>query len=1152
MLGKIRRFSFHHQRHGAARACRPRLEFLEGRQLLAVITVTSTADSVNAGNQVTLRAAIESIDDGADVNSAVAAHRVGPYLGGKSSPDEIEFDIPGSGVQTIDLTSALPSMTKPIIIDGYTQPGASANTNPDGKGLNGVLLIDIDAASAGLLSSGVLDLAGGDSTVSGLVINQAQGPEIELDGSGGDLIEGDFLGTNASGTQKFPPNSSSGGTLDGILLKSSANNTIGGTAPADRNLISGNGYGGIEIPLYLDTGNLIEGNLIGTDITGTKALGNGISGIDMYGGSGSNTTVGGTAAGAANVISGNPVGVEVAGPYLIQGNLIGTDPSGTLNVGNSLAGVVVSTNGSGAQIVGNTIAFNGTESGGGAGVEINSGDTFGNGNLVSQNSIFSNFGIGIELGAAGATANQPMPTPGPNNSQNYPIISSVTGENGGTVIQGTLTSVPNHTFTLEFFANAARDAMTFSDTFTPNPGEFGEGQTYIGSYQMTLGANGTASFTVNLPALPAHEPFVTATATDITGTGSGPANNTSEFSPVVPLGGPSFVVTNTGDTGLGTLREAIYNADNTPGSHTITFDVPATDPRHFYDTNAAPAGQVSQSDIATTTAASDSAITNFDPAWPHSWYSIEPLTPLPPLYDINSINGYSQPGSVQNTLVPDQQGLNTVLTIEIDGQNVTGDGLTLEALPSNTTGAAGTSVIQGLAINRFSGNGIIITSFGGDTIAGDFIGSDVSGTIALGNGENGIYIYDVNNATIGGNTNGAANLISGNDGDGIYDFDAGTSGLIENNVIGGGRSLTVGLANAQDAVDVETAPDSGTLADWSASQLMGATTSALSRGARAAAEFAPAGIGPQLSPGGLRVKLTDNATIFVGKGVPGGVKVVMRGSITGRQLGVSLAAGIILSAPTGGSGAAQITTQSISTSAATPTPPIELEGGANPLTSEPVLTTATTTDHTTVAGRLSSQPTGSYLIQFYSASQVSLTSGPAEKYQYIGSTQVTTNAAGNGAFVFTSPTAVPVGESIAATATLLDSSGNLVETSEFAQSIEVEKTQLQVAKVTATNLLKGRKNEGVSTISIVFNESMAPLADSSSFYSLVAPKKVRAHKKTRTEMAPVPFTARFTSSNTVTLKLVKPSKSPLTLTVKRGDPAKSGQTLGASVTLRLG
>jgi hypothetical protein len=128
---------------------------LEHRTLLATITVTSTDDSVNDNGQVTLRAAIESIDAGADVNSAVTAHRVGSYSGGNPSPDEIAFDIPGSGVQTIDLTSALPSISKPIFIDGYTQPGASANTDSMAQGLDSVLLIQIAAASAGYLGNGL-------------------------------------------------------------------------------------------------------------------------------------------------------------------------------------------------------------------------------------------------------------------------------------------------------------------------------------------------------------------------------------------------------------------------------------------------------------------------------------------------------------------------------------------------------------------------------------------------------------------------------------------------------------------------------------------------------------------------------------------------------------------------------------------------------------------------------------------------------------------------------------------------------------------------------------------------------------------------------------------------------------------------------------
>ena len=94
-------------------------------------------------------------------------------------------------------------------------------------------------------------------------------------------------------------------------------------------------------------------------------------------------------------------------------------------------------------------------------------------------------------------------------------------------------------------------------------------------------------------------------------------------------------------------------------------------------------------------------------------------------------------------------------------------------------------------------------------------------------------------------------------------------------------------------------------------------------------------------------------------------------------------------------------------------------------------------------------------------------------------------------------------------------------------------------------------NDGTSTINIVFNEAMAPLADSSSFYSLVTPKTVRVHKKKTTELVPVSFTARLTAANTVSLKLAKPSKLPLILTVRSGDPATDGQTLGEDVTFSV-
>jgi hypothetical protein len=88
-------------------------------------------------------------------------------------PDPITFNIPGSGLKTISPTTALPTITDPVIIDGYTQPGASANTNAAGSGLglNTVLQIELNGTSAGATASGLI-ISGGNSTVRGLVVNR--------------------------------------------------------------------------------------------------------------------------------------------------------------------------------------------------------------------------------------------------------------------------------------------------------------------------------------------------------------------------------------------------------------------------------------------------------------------------------------------------------------------------------------------------------------------------------------------------------------------------------------------------------------------------------------------------------------------------------------------------------------------------------------------------------------------------------------------------------------------------------------------------------------------------------------------------------------------------------------------------------------------
>ena len=183
-------------------------------------------------------------------------------------PDEIDFDIPGSGLQVISPVIGLPPITDPVVIDGYTQPGSSPNTVLDGDSATLLIVLDgsLDAFADGL------QLYAGNSTVRGLVINQFT-IGINVSSPGGNVIEGNFIGTDATGLVDL------GNTDAGIAVRDSPDNRIGGTMPEARNVISGtkvsflNTGQGIAITGPSSIGNLVQGNFIGTDATGTQALG---------------------------------------------------------------------------------------------------------------------------------------------------------------------------------------------------------------------------------------------------------------------------------------------------------------------------------------------------------------------------------------------------------------------------------------------------------------------------------------------------------------------------------------------------------------------------------------------------------------------------------------------------------------------------------------------------------------------------------------------------------------------------------------------------------------------------------------------------------------------------------------------------------------
>ncbi|MGD0205284.1 MAG: LamG-like jellyroll fold domain-containing protein [Dehalococcoidia bacterium] len=272
----------------------------------ATITVNSTGDTSSRDGVLTLREAMLLANGGlavGDLDSGECAQvsdsTYGPPCSttdtiGAGSADTIEFNIPGTGPHTIQPASALPDITDPVTIDGYTQPGASPNTNPPGSGRNAVLKIELDGTNAGAGADG-LRITAGNSTVKGLVINRFGGAGIELSGSGatGNVVQGNYIGTDVAGTADV------GNSLAGLYIDGAPGNTIGGTAAGAGNVISGNTTG-VWILGSGATGNLVQGNYIGTDVTGTAALGGPGHGVDIRGAP--SNTIGGTTAAARNVI----------------------------------------------------------------------------------------------------------------------------------------------------------------------------------------------------------------------------------------------------------------------------------------------------------------------------------------------------------------------------------------------------------------------------------------------------------------------------------------------------------------------------------------------------------------------------------------------------------------------------------------------------------------------------------------------------------------------------------------------------------------------------------------------------------------------------------------------------------------------------------
>jgi len=424
--------------------------------------------------------------------------------------DLITFNIAGSGVKTIAPTSPLPTITDPVFIDGTTQPGYSSSP-----------LIEINGLNAGIASG--LTIIAGDSTIKALAINRFTFNGLVLSTNGNNVVQNCYIGTDATGTIDR------GNIVTGIVI-STRNNTIGGASASLRNIISGNDQNGIVL-LVGATNNSIQLNRIGTSATGGAAIGNVNGGVVVDTGASGNTII-------SNLIAANATGVNLLGSsntvlrndFSVASN--GVDP--LPNTTNILISGFNNSIGSANTFDKNTIRF-----ATGAGIAI----TGGTGNTIFPNSIHSNGGLGIDLGNDGVTANDVGdPDTGPNNLQNYPVITSANTGGISITIQATLNSTPQTLFTVDFYWNSAAD-----------PSGFGEGQNYFGSRQLFTEDSGNASFTATLsPASIPAGSFVTAIARDASG-------NASEFS-------RSFIVSDSSACGTLELNPTSSSPGDAGGS----------------------------------------------------------------------------------------------------------------------------------------------------------------------------------------------------------------------------------------------------------------------------------------------------------------------------------------------------------------------------------------------------------------------------------------------------------------------------------------------------------------------------------------------------------------------------------------------------------
>jgi hypothetical protein len=746
---------------------RPRLEPLEDRTLLSAFHVTTTADAGSGS----LRQAIM------DSNAAPGSNT-------------IDFNIGGGGIQTIQLASALPAISVPVVMNATTQPG-----------FDGSPLIVLDGSQVmDMMADGLL-ITAGNSTVRGLVIDGfgAAGVMgqvaigIHLQTNGGNLIAGNYIGTGTAGA-------AFSGNGRGVVIESS-NNTVGGTTAADRNVIGTNGTA-VFITGAAASGNQVEGNYLGTNAAGTAALGNNY-GVIISGGA-ANNTIGGIVTGAGNVISGNRVaGVRFqdngTSNNKVLGNYIGINAAGSTAVPNDI-GVLIFM-GANANTVGGTTAaarniISGSRPlavGDGIGIYISGSSTSGNqvqGNYIGTNpsgtaAMANDYGVVIDNGA-----------------QNNTIGGSAAGT--GNVISGNR----NTGISIEALS------MTASTT---------SGNQVLGNYVGTNAA-GTAALANDFGvAIVSAGTGNMATNNMIGGLAAGSANVISgNLEDGIDIEGTgtsnNFVLSNyIGTNAAGTAAVANGNYGVFIAASAANTIVGGTTPpeRNVISGNSGGGvllagsatmtnfveGNYIGTDATGTTAVGNGYGVTLSSAANHNNVGGTASGAA------NIISGNSLAGvALLDTGTTNNLVLGNFIGTTVSGTAALGNGVGVQVdngAANNTIG--GTTAAARNVISGNTNEGVLLHGFdsSGNQLLGNYVGIDVTGTVAVGNGS-GIHVQQgARNTTIGGTAAGAGNIVSGNTGDGIRIEGSLTSGtVVQGNFIGTSADGTAALGNGGDGVHI--------------------------------------------------------------------------------------------------------------------------------------------------------------------------------------------------------------------------------------------------------------------------------------------------------------------------------------------------------------